>query len=298
MKYELFGKEINIKDNYCSLDGCKGRKIDEPYVNMYVVLTNTCNANCAFCCNPTKVDKAHFDFYKFYYILHEIRLTYGLKINKLSFTGGEPTLSGMLEHCVRAVKNLDEDIFTVVNTNGSKLETLIPISQYFDSIAISRHYHNDDANRSIFNCHNHIATEEEIKTLPYKNKVHLSCNLQKGYMDNIMSVKTYLEHAAAMGIDDVGFVSLMPVNDYCKENFVDFKDIEFDAIDNLFISKEWNNKDSCRCRNYLYLPSNTKAEVDVVKVYTRYYVDPSYCSGTLVFDGQNLRMGFNGEIII
>jgi hypothetical protein len=86
----------------------------------------------------------------------------------------------------------------------------------------------------------------------------------------------------------------MPVNDYCKDNFVDFKDIDFSKISNLYLSKEWNNKTYCRCRNYVFL---SKKGVPV-KVYFRYYVDPTYSTSVLVYDGKNLKEGFNGKIIL
>ena len=294
---KLFGKDLVVKDNHCSLNGKPGDPIDVPYINMYVTMTNACNAKCAFCCNEKNAcTKVNFNFYKFYYLVHEIQKQ--LTINKLSFTGGEPSLDiELLGKCVQAVKETDTEIFTIINTNGINLAKMAPIAKYFDSIALSRHFYNDEVNNEFFKTDS-VAQAEAIKAFPYKDKIHLSCNLQKGYIDSSRKVMLYLEEAAKLGIGDIGFVSLMPVNDYCKEKFVDFADINLELIENLYISKEWNNATYCRCRNYLYVPKSEEAEVDIVKLYTRYYVDSSYCLSTLVFDGEYLRKGFGGEIII
>lgn len=45
----VFGEQIKCKPNPCDKDGKKqGVKIDD-YVNLYVRLTNTCQAKCSFC---------------------------------------------------------------------------------------------------------------------------------------------------------------------------------------------------------------------------------------------------------
>jgi len=297
MDIKLFDTTLTVKENKCSLNGIKGTKIDKPYINMYVTLTNTCNASCNFCCNHKNRNKLiDFNFYKFYYIIHEVHRQ--LNINKLSFTGGEPALNiDLLKNCVKAVKDMDNEIFTIVNTNGSNLMKIAEFAEYFDSIAISRHHYKDDINGEIFDSLT-IPHSDTIKKFPYLDKLHLSCMLQKNCIKDAEDIMFYLEHAAKLGISDVGFVSLMPVNEYCKKNFIDFKNIDFDSIENLYISKEWNNENYCRCRNYLYIPKFDESKINVVKMYTRYYVDPSYCTSTLVFDGEYLRKGFNGDIII
>ena len=138
----------------------------------------------------------------------------------------------------------------------------------------------------------------EFSKINKDSKICLNCVLQKGYIDIPRKVMLYLEEASKLDVSNIGFVSLMPCNDYCKEKFVDFTDVDFSAIENLYISKEWNQKTYCRCRNYLYMPKNEETDVDVVSVYTRYYVDPTHSLSTLVYDGKYLRQGFGGDIII
>ena len=85
----------------------------------------------------------------------------------------------------------------------------------------------------------------------------------------------------------------MPANEYCKERFVDFNELSFENIQDVFVTKNWNYENLCRCRNYVYIANNA----EIVEVYSRYYKNPSYSGNALVFDGQNIKLGFNGEVL-
>ena len=290
---KIFDKEIQVRDHYCQLNNLPLQKIKEPYINIYVSMTNFCNANCMFCCNE---DNRHtnikFDIHKFKNIIQELNQT--IKINKCSFTGGEPTIQfKLLADSINFVKQVDSSIFTVVNTNGTRLKMLTEILPFIDSVALSRHHYNDEMNKKIFN-NDFVPTTKDIAEFPDKNKLHLSCNLIKEYIGSANEVVKYLEWVSTTGCSDIGFVSLMPANEYCKANFVDFKDLHFEEINNVFITKNWNYNKLCRCRNYNYIAQNS----EIIDIYARYYVASEYSGNALVFDGQNLRLGFNGEIII
>lgn len=298
MKITLFGKELNLKDHECSLNGSTPAK-RVPSINLYVNMTNECNAHCKFCCNEkNRGRKIPFNVEKFKAIISGVSCQ--IPINKISFTGGEPTLGctssdyGALFECVKAVKLFDPEIFTVINTNGIHLNYLDEMAPYFDSIALSRHFYHDKQNMEIFESSN-VATEADILSFKNKDKLHISCNLQKGYIDSSKKIRLFLEHVASLGVSDVGFVSLMPANDYCKKHFIDFADIQFN-FDGIYRTKDWNYESHCRCRNYIYIPS--EGSVDFVKVYSRYYCDPKFNMSTLVYDGEFLGAGFDGEIII
>ena len=291
-KVVFFNKEIEIREHYCQLNSLPSSKIEEPYVNIYISITNVCNASCAFCCSK-KVNKVitNFDFEKFKEIILEINKK--VRINKCSFTGGEPTLEFQtLIKCLEFVKSIDKNIFTVINTNGINLNKLSPYLHLINSIALSRHHYNDETNFKIFNNFN-LPITEDISEFPDKSKLHLSCNLIKEYVGNPQEVVNYLEWVSTIGCYDVGFVSLMQVNNYCKNNFVDFKSLSFEDINNVFITKNWNFGNLCRCRNYNYISQNA----EIIDVYSRYYVSPTYNGSALVFDGEYLRLGFDGEIV-
>lgn len=287
---ELFGHKINLRSEHCSKNKEVPAKIDQPYINLYVQMTKACNATCKFC--AFKDQHQEFDFEKLQLILRYIDID--IKINKVSFTGGEPTTQwDKLLDCLIYTKTLDDTIFTVVNTNGLRLDKLNKYQEYIDSIALSRHHYNDTVNNEILGFK--APSTEYINSLKHKDKIHLSCNLIKDYIDNTEEVINYLEFASQIGVLDVGFVSLMKVNDYCKEHHIDFNSLDFKDYKNIFINREWNNKEMCRCRNYLYASTTTD---EIVKVYSRYYADRNNCESQLVYDGQYLRDGFNRRIIL
>lgn len=294
MKIKLLGANIVVKDNYCALDRHAPQKIEQPYINMYVNITNFCNESCAFCCNPKRKSGKYvqdFDFFKFYYVLNQV-IKSGLSINKVSFTGGEPTLDcALLKSCLLAVKEIDRNIFTVISTNGTFLGSLLDSVKHIDSIAVSRHHYLDDVNSRLFGgelC----ASSKELCDFPQKDKIHLSCNLIKGAIDSEKEIVSFLKFASSIGILDVGFVSLMRTNDYSRKHFVDFSRLSFDSIYNVFLSKTWKKESDCKCKNYLYLDGG-----NVVRVYMRHMINPRCSDSVLCFDGKNLRFGFNGNII-
>lgn len=289
---KIFNKEIKFRDHYCQLDDSQPLKVREPYTNVYVSLTNSCNALCKFCCNEVnKNNYTNFNFKKFQEIINHINDK--MNIHKCSFTGGEPTLQiNQLFNCLEFIKETNNNIFTVINTNGTHLDELKNMLPLINSIALSRHHYNDDINFKIFQ-NKLVPTTNDIANFPDKTKLHLSCNLMKDYIGTPEEVIKYLEWVSTTGCDDVGFVSLMTANKYCKEQFIDFKDLDFENTNSVFITKSWNYQNLCRCRNYNYIAQNA----EIIDVYARYYVNSKYSGNALVFDGEYLRLGFNGEII-
>jgi MoaA/NifB/PqqE/SkfB family radical SAM enzyme len=287
---KLFGQDVLIKDYYCALDDNPPSKIFSPYINLYVQITNNCNAGCAFCCNQNK-NNFIFDIDKFYKVIEEILKT--VDIRKISFTGGEPTLyMPFLSKALHFVKEISPDTFTVINTNGSNLVKVGELSDVLNSVAVSRHHYNDEINEKIFGS-SLVATSDDLKQFPHKEILHLSCNLMKDYIGNEEEIYKYLEFADSVGCDDVGFVTLMKINNYCEQQFINFADLNL-KNDNMYVSKNWNNNGNCKCRNYLYVADST----NVIRVYSRYYVKQNNCESNLVFNGQYLRQGFIGKIII
>ena len=71
------------------------------------------------------------------------------------------------------------------------------------------------------------------------------------------------------------------------------KYLTLSATEDVFITKNWNYQSSCKCRNYVFI--NDDAET--VNVYARYYMKNQQNGTQLIFDGENLKTGFAGEII-
>lgn len=287
----LFNKELAIKENYCSFLYYNPVKITTPYINLYVKLSNVCNAKCNFC-EFNGPDKNSFDIYKFYFVINEINKN--IKINKISFTGGEPTLQlPNLKNCLKIIKDINNDIFTIINTNGIHLKELDNIPDLVNSIALSRHHYDDDLNYEIFKTKT-IPSNNDINNFKNKNLLHLSCNLIKNYIDTNSKCYDYINFYSKMNILDFGFVSLMHVNDFCKNNHINFKDLNLQNNDNVYLNKTWNNEKSCSCNNFLV----SNEEGIISKVYARYYSNRSpTCDNTLVYDNGVLTQGFGGQII-
>lgn len=295
MKKYINGQEVQYKQISCGLNGAQGVGITEPYINLYVVVTRDCNVRCKFC---TFCEKGvTFDILKFKKGIDAISKEF--KIGKVSFTGGEPTLNiPAIKEALSILKKKDKDIFTSVNTNGTNLKALEGLED-LDNIALSRHAILEEDNKFIMGVPNkNILKDKDILDFTEKGKLHLSCNLIKGYVDNASSVEDYLEFASKLGVDDVGFVSLMPVNKYAEDNFIDFKDIDFkgnlNIINNKVYLKEEQGVHVCRCNNYLYKAKKG----NIIAFYSRYVVKRDAIIDYLVFEDGNFTQGFNGKVII
>ena len=297
MLIKMFGKDFEVKDHHCNFNDHPGLNIDEPYVNLYVRLTNICTAKCKFC--EFHADKStEFDIYKFLYTI--ARLSKEVRVNKVSFTGGEPTINvELLNRLLKEVKGIDPTIFTVVNTNGWNFTKIDP--EYVNSIALSRHHILNHINNQILGLAPYgiwVSNFKDIENYPHKDKLHLSCNLIKGYVDSKKECRDYIEYFGQRGVQDIGFVTLMNVNEYAHTHQVDFSDIKLDEMSDTIKSQSWRKveegKVKCKCCNYLTFTQNG----NIVKSYARYYSDRSECKGILVYepDGK-LTNGFEGEII-
>ena len=126
-----------------------------------------------------------------------------------------------------------------------------------------------------------------------EDKFHLTCNLIKGYIDSKEEAIKYLEWASTIKAHTVSFVSLMPINDYCKENFVHFD--ELNLRDRLHETQQWTYEDKCTCNDWIYFPNND--EGNMLRVYTKSTFNPMDITTSLVFDGKNVRAGFTEKII-
>lgn len=290
MNVNLFGKSVQIRDFHCTKNNCERHKVDTPYLNMYVRVTNVCQANCGFCAYHG--EETPFDLYKLLYIISE--LTRKLKLSKLSCTGGEPTMQiAMVKEILSKTKEISPQTFTVVNTNGYRLWDLHNFKDV-DSIALSRHHYLDSRNTAIFGTDN-VASIPDIGDFSNKKVLRLSCNLIRGEIDSEREVINYLNNMAVLGVRDVGFVTLMSANKYAEQHKVEFADFDFSGCSDMINNQNWNNKDWCRCSNYLYSPPAVPA---IMQVYARQTLKPMESEGNLVYDGQYLRTKFGGEIII
>lgn len=293
-KYTLFGRDIQIKKTGCNMGNQPGFPIP-PAVNLFVKVTNGCNARCAFCSNrEAACGHKRFNVLKLFECIDEI-LNQRIILNRLNITGGEPAVvPDVVEEIINRLNQNPayRPIHLHLNTNG-----LLPDSQAlmrserFDSISVSLHHYDARRLSEIYQC------RISEKALAFNgidmDKVNLSCNLIKGCIDSPQEAHRMLDLAIDLGIPRIGFVGLMPVNDYCKQHFIDLEEIHIESIPHVYFTKSKNRGADCKCSNYLY-----NRDGKILEIYMRNYMNPSYCESSLVFDGEYLRQGFHCNNII
>ena len=293
MLVDFYGKQIAVKEFDCSLGTLNPVRIS-PFVNLFVKVTNGCNARCLFCSNAdAKPTYKTFDIDKLEDIVLKLK-EQSIKVNRLNITGGEPSVvSPLVENILQRMDGkVFDDIHLHLNTNG-----LLPQSQElmrhprWDSISMSLHHYDIDKLSELYGCkiHEDAFKFEEVN----KQKLNVSCNLIKGYIDNPEEAHKMLDFALELGIPRIGFVALMKVNDYCKERFIDLEDIHIDTIPHVYFTKSMNRGKDCKCSNYLY-----NKDLKILEIYMRNYANPQYCESSLMFDGEYLRQGFHDNNII
>ncbi len=285
---ELFGKIVPVKSKSCSLNGSDPEQID-PYFNLYIKTNNSCQANCDFCIYHQDPDR-RFDLHKFITVIRELNQYH---INKINFTGGEPTLNmGLLGSALDSIKShLNEKPYITVNTNGFNYDELRKFN--LNCISLSRHHYLDRRNREIFRT-DKIPTLKQISANFDPSVLHIRCNLIKGQIDSIEEMEKFINVHAKKGIVDFSFVDLMQVNDFCKDHFVDYKKVNLDNSPKSRVRFSQSREGECSCKNFLYMTERA----ELVKLYSRFNEDISRCENTLVYDIDHLTMGFSGETII
>ena len=293
MLVDFYGKQIAVKEFDCSLGTLNPERIS-PFVNLFVKVTNGCNARCLFCSNAdAKPTNKTFDIDKLEDIVLKLK-EQSIKVNRLNITGGEPSVvSSLVENILQRMDGkVFDDIHLHLNTNG-----MLPQSQElmrhprWDSISMSLHHYDIDKLSELYGCK---IPEDAFKFEGVNmQKLNVSCNLIKGYIDNPEEAHKMLDFALELGIPRIGFVALMKVNDYCKERFIDLEDIHIDTIPHVYFTKSMNRGKDCKCSNYLY-----NKNLKILEIYMRNYANPQYCESSLMFDGEYLRQGFHDNNII
>jgi len=290
-KITLFDKEIKVKDYDCSFN----KNVFNPKpvnLNLYVQVTDVCNAKCQFCDKPGCKDN-DFDYDKFEYVFKEVYQR-GIT-NYVSLTGGEPFLNLLkLDRILNIIYKIAPDIAIEVNTNGYNLNAAKNLNIY--ELHISRHHYDDYKNSSVFKTS--VPSLESLKSFSkqFKGKqIIFNCVLQKGLIDNIDELKLYLDRVSLTGIEKVNFIGMMPLTDNYSQLYVDPTPMiqELMSMTNAGLLYD---KNICECLNSMYISSygipiivNIKNNKKHICNYTR----------QLVYTANNkLISGFGGQEII
>jgi pyruvate-formate lyase-activating enzyme len=289
---ELFGKEINVKHYNCSYFGAKPTKRELDQIALYVRFKG-CNASCDFC--EYMDDASQFDLKRYKEVLLYLRDK--IFVSKINLTGGEPTLNWKLfNEVLETTREVFPDIYVVLNTNGFNFEKIIEEETYkkISNISLSRHHYDDKVNEEILRTKAPSTDNiKELRARVEEEGLHLTCNLIKGNIDSYEEAIKYLDWTAFLKIPTASFVSLMPINDFCKDSFVHFN--ELNLGDRLIMTQDWRYENMCHCNNWLYFPGNT--DFYPIRVYTKNTFNPMDITTSLVYDGKHVKAGFNEEIV-
>lgn len=293
MSIVIFDKLIQLKSMSCTHGHCLPQPIPRA-VNLFVKATDFCNAHCSFCSNTgCKTNNNVFNHIKLWEIIDEIRRKH-IIINRINITGGEPSCAfeTVNQILAKAAKKPYHNLHLHLNTNGLLFasQEMIRHSRW-NSISISLHHYNRNILTEIYG----VSIPE--KALEFDGidleRVNASCNLIRGYIDNPFEIENMMKFAISLGLPRLGFVALMKVNNYCRERYVDFDEIDFTSIPHLYFTDSRNRGTDCKCSNYLY-----NHDGKILEVYMRNYSNPNYCESSLLYDGQFLRQGFHNDNII
>ena len=169
----------------CNHEGCVGLPIP-PCVNLFVKVTDGCNAHCAFCSNANAPATTGFDIEKLFTVIDEV-LTQGIILNRINITGGDPScVSSRVEQILHRLDGGDyQHIHVHLNTNGLLLQSQELMKQpRWDSISVSLHHY--DARKLSEIYQTEITSESLLFDGVDMMKVNASCNLIKGYIDNTL----------------------------------------------------------------------------------------------------------------
>jgi pyruvate-formate lyase-activating enzyme len=194
------------KNNYCA--GAYPDWLD-------VCLIDKCNGKCKWCMG--KIWNYKPPRSTTWKILSEKIIS--LKKNNVVLVGGEPTLYKNLGKLIDSL--YENGIKVYVTTNGSKLTAKYVNDNLTNlyTINISIHHWDLMKNKEI----NGLNIKKEvlqgaIKELRNKGIiVRFTCNLIKGYIDNIYDVASYIEFSRDMGATDIRLSELQ----YDEDSFVD-----------------------------------------------------------------------------
>lgn len=291
-KIRIGKTELTVIDYECSQDGRYLLK-EQLRLWLYVILTDSCNAACPFCVNPSKTSGNAFDVATFSLTLERIVPF----ISGISLTGGEPMLDTRLVEDVVAVvrEKVDPSIELDLVTNGTNLNKLPDLKglERFTTIHLSRHAPDDATNRQLMRWKKAPSSreiEDVFKALPDSGCTVLNCVLQHSGVHDIHTASAYLEFAAEIGAANVSFIGMFPSNVYCRERYVSPLTLGIHADDRYTTWNNFHDHEFCHCSTGDY-----RAKRGYIRFYYRcpsLFEKPDYCR-QLVYGSDNvLRQGF------
>lgn len=301
-KVKILGKELYVKGYICSEDGiCYKEKPNGIQLQLAVLPTSFCPANCAFCIakgtkKVEKIDTTKFE--KTMRLLKSENAVRGVKI-----TGGEPfTDIKLLNEVVNILFGVfGKDLELSISTNGINLIDMhqIEMLSYLDTIHISRHHYDDNINKKVFGCERVPSTnelKEAIATVNYNDLFVVNCMLLKDYINSKEEVHKFLDYAIDLGVPKVAFMSCTPINEYAKSQTMAYEEVITKEDTSMLFTRGFVDYNFCRCQDGVYASKDGR----IIEFYGRSTngFGCDYCR-SLVYDYDNhLKVGFSDDILV
>ena len=297
----VFGKELKLKNYICSADGVNYKqKPEDIQLQLSICPTSFCDAACPFCIAKNTKQKQFVDLVKLEECLKRLRDEN--LVRGVSFTGGEPFTDVKL---LNDIINLVFEVFgnsieISITTNGTNLHRMHEIEKlsYLDALHISRHHYDDRINAELFGIR--VPTKDELSeilhSVSYKDLFVLNCMLLKDYIGTQDDIHKFLDFAIEVGAGKVAFMACSPINDFAKEQTMDYTTVLKANDPTLLFTRGFRDFDLCRCQDGVYASSTG----EIIEFYGRNTnaSDCEYCRGFVYGADNHLRVGFNGEIIL
>ena len=166
------------------------------------------------------------------------RICEEVELTEVLISGGEPMLYwSKIKECLQFIKQ-----GVVVHTMGVNLNQIDEKVH----VSLSRHHWDHAVNEEILG---HRLPIGYLHDYPYRPYLNLACNIIKGYVDNPADMRRVLDLAVEENVQFVGFVGLLPVNQFCLDRGMPPPVLEGDDI---MAYRNFQYEDSCSCANFVY----------------------------------------------
>ena len=182
--------------------------IDNP--NLSIVLPGRCNAKCDFCFTDYSKEGVLPSYEEYFLSLYDVLKNLPSNFEKISITGGEPTMSDYLDIALKTISLFkDKFKFVVMSTNATGLNDrrLSQMEGIVNAVNISRHHYDDEQNNGIFKLES-MPTREQLKLIMEncrKHNISPSLSVVMTKLTTKQDILKFIEFAQGVDIYEVRF---------------------------------------------------------------------------------------------
>jgi len=197
------GKWVNYNVNIC----------DNIFNDLEIHFTKACENNCPFCIDKLNAGIDESAKPNVNAIFTTI-LVYSNKFDEIGIAGGEPCLylDELHELCTLIKKYFPTKKLTLITSIPeicfTKKDTFYKVLELCDYVTISPQHHNQEIADKIRGRKSGFDREEFYKNLPHKEKISITINLIKNYLDTLDDVKTCLLYYNKLGFNKIKLCEL------------------------------------------------------------------------------------------